>query len=108
MTDLVKHPNNVEEYNTVVQEAGDKLIVVDFSATWCGPCRMIAPKFAELSKKYTDVVFIHVDVDDLNKLPEVADVSGVPTFKYFKSGNKIASFSGANANKIEETINANK
>lgn len=68
---------------------------------------MIAPKFAELSAKYSDVVFIHVDVDELNTLPDVADVSGVPTFKYFKSGNKIVSFSGANAAKIEETIKAN-
>lgn len=83
---------------------------------------MIAPKFAEFSKKYTDAVFIHVDVDELNvrtliccwpnltqlqTLPDVADVSGVPTFKYFKGGNKIVVFSGANAAKIEETIKNN-
>jgi len=103
----VKHVKTVDEYNTLVQGSGSKLVVVDFSATWCGPCRMIAPKFAELSTKYTDAVFVHVDVDELNTLPDVADVSGVPTFKYFKNGSKVVAFSGANAAKIEDTIKSN-
>jgi len=103
----VHHVKTVDEYNNLVNNSSSKLVVVDFSATWCGPCRMIAPKFAELSTKYADAVFIHVDVDELNALPDVADVSGVPTFKYFKNGNKITTFSGANAQKIEDTIKAN-
>jgi len=103
----VIHVKTIEEYNATLQAAENKLVVVDFSATWCGPCRMIAPKFAEMSKKYTNVVFVHVDVDELNTLPDVADVSGVPTFKYFKNGSKVLQFSGANAGKIEDNIISN-
>ncbi len=59
------------------------------SAEWCGPCKFIAPTFEEYSKEYTDVVFIHVDVDVLDDLPDGADVRGVPTFKFFKDGKLL-------------------
>jgi thioredoxin 1 len=59
------------------------------SAEWCGPCKFIAPTFEEYSKEYTDVVFIHVDVDVLEDLPDGADVRGVPTFKFFKDGKLL-------------------
>lgn len=54
---------------------------------------MIAPKFSEFSNKYTNVTFVHVDVDEVNH-PDVAGVSGVPHFKFFKDGKLVTEFSG--------------
>ena len=73
-----------------------------------GPCKQIAPKFEEFSKTYTDVVFVHVDVDTLDELPDGGDVKGVPTFKFFKGGKLLESFSGANPNKLKESIEKHK
>ena len=92
-----------DEYNKLKSGAGG-LVVVDFSAEWCGPCKMIAPTFEALSKEHSDVVFIHVDVDTLEDLPDGADVRGVPTFKFFKAGKQLDTFSGANKDKLESNI----
>lgn len=49
-----------KEFDAKISGAGDKLVVIDYSTTWCGPCKVIAPKFDELSDKYSDSIFIKV------------------------------------------------
>ncbi|KAG2545172.1 hypothetical protein PVAP13_9KG412929 [Panicum virgatum] len=46
-------------------KSSGKLVVIDFSASWCGPCRFIEPAFKEMASRYTDVVFVKIDVDEL-------------------------------------------
>lgn len=47
-------------FDKTIQSAGGALVIVDYSTTWCGPCKVIAPKFDELSEKYPDAVFLKV------------------------------------------------
>ena len=47
-------------FDSTVSSAGPNLVIVDYSTTWCGPCKVIAPKFDELSDKYPDAVFLKV------------------------------------------------
>ena len=47
-------------FDSTIKSAGDSLVVVDYSTTWCGPCKVIAPKFDEFSEKYPDAVFLKV------------------------------------------------
>lgn len=84
--------------------AGTKLVVVDFYAVWCGPCRNIAPVFEQFAAKYPKAVFLKVDVD---KCPETAAANGVtamPTFIFFRNKTKIDSLKGANQADLEEKI----
>ena len=80
--------------------------LVDFSASWCGPCKRVEPVFKELAKENPTVKFIHVDVDEASDSMsnELENVSGVPHFELFHNGVRISQFSGANMNKIKESV----
>ena len=57
---VVEDISSTEEFEAALKEAGDALVVVDYSTSWCGPCKIIAPKFDEMSEKYTSVKFLKV------------------------------------------------
>lgn len=62
------------------------LAVADFFATWCGPCKMLAPIIEELSQELPDVKFYKIDVDKLRELAVEYSIRGVPTLIFFKNG----------------------
>jgi thioredoxin 1 len=73
----------------------DKPVVIDFFATWCGPCIRIAPAFEELSKKFTTVTFLKVDVDESEEIATKFSVSSLPTFVFLKNGVEVNRIEGA-------------
>ncbi|KAJ1500762.1 Thioredoxin-2 [Coelomomyces lativittatus] len=91
-----------EELNT--HKKSGSLVVVDFYAVWCGPCKMIAPKLEELSTKYTNVTFLKVDVDELQELATEYSITAMPTFILFKNESQLEVIVGSNVAKLEEAI----
>ncbi len=74
----------------------DKPVLVDFWATWCGPCRMIGPIVDELSEDYADkVVMVKIDIDNHSKVAQEYSVRNIPTILFFKNGEKVDKQVGA-------------
>ncbi|XP_040382183.1 thioredoxin H2-1-like [Oryza brachyantha] len=82
-----------------------KLVVIDFSASWCGPCKMIEPVFKEMSGRFTDVVFLKVDVDELAEVARTWRVEAMPTFVLARGGEEVGRIVGANKDELERSIN---
>ena len=68
----------------------EKKVLVDFNATWCGPCKMLAPVIEEISDEVKDVKFVSVDVDDEEELAEEYGVSTIPCLVLFDNGKEVS------------------
>ncbi|KAH8094694.1 putative thioredoxin [Cristinia sonorae] len=86
--------NSFEEFTALIN--GDKPIVIDFWATWCGPCRVISPIFEKLAPQFPQLGFYKVDVDEQSQISEEVDIRAMPTFAVFKNGQKVKELVGAN------------
>ena len=78
---------NAQEYEALV--ANNELVVIDFFATWCGPCKMLAPHLDELSARNPEVKIVKIDVDEETPLAIKYGVASIPTLILFKDGEKV-------------------
>ena len=83
----------------------DKLVLVDFFATWCGPCQMMAPHVEELAEEMDDVVIGKMNIDDNETTPTQFQVMSIPTIVFFKGGEVVAKVVGYQSKEaLEEKI----
>lgn len=101
----VKYLESVNEFQYLMNNIPNQVIVFDFTASWCGPCQAIAPHYKQLSMNYPEVLFFKVDIDDFPQLSTQLNVSGVPHFMFFINGRLEKQFSGANLPLLKQTVN---
>lgn len=103
---LAHEVESEDEFNDQLKNAGDKLVVVDFFATWCGPCNNIAKHVESLAQKYaSQVVVLKLNVDKVGDVANDFKVFGLPTFIFFKKGEVVQRWEGADIAAIEELTN---
>ncbi|ERN01363.1 hypothetical protein AMTRI_Chr03g147350 [Amborella trichopoda] len=76
-------------------KSSKKLIVIDFGAAWCGPCRVMEPFYKELATKFPDVEFVKLDVDELMDVADEWEIQAMPTFILVKQGRVVEKVVGA-------------
>ncbi|XP_008803913.2 TPR repeat-containing thioredoxin TDX isoform X2 [Phoenix dactylifera] len=81
-----------------------RLVILYFTATWCGPCRFMAPLYKSLAEKHRKVVFLKADIDELGVVAQSWNVSSVPTFFFVKNGKEIDKVVGADKSGLEGKI----
>lgn len=93
------------ELEQILEEAGNRLVVVDFYAEWCGPCKQIAPFVESLAKKAAGkVMFCKVNVELAPDLTAAREVRSMPTFLLFKNGELIKTIVGADKQALREQV----
>ncbi|MBO4467220.1 MAG: thioredoxin [Bacteroidales bacterium] len=97
--------------NTTFQELlqDTKLVVVDFWATWCGPCRMLSPILDEVEEEMSDkITVVKVNVDDADQIAMQYRIMSIPTLLFFKNGQIVDKTVGAMPkNQLIDKINSN-
>ncbi|XP_077562796.1 thioredoxin-like [Haemaphysalis longicornis] len=100
----VKQVTDDARFQAELSNAGASLVIVDFTASWCGPCQRMAPVFDSLSNKYTQAVFLKVDFDQCQDIAAAHGVTAVPTFIFFRAKAKLATLRGADPASLEAKI----
>jgi thiol-disulfide isomerase/thioredoxin len=99
---------NTQHFKQIIrnEDTENVLYVIDFHATWCGPCKKIAPDYTKLAEKYgKHMLFMKCDVDEAQELSDVFSIESLPTFVFGYNKNIIDKFEGANLKKVESKIN---
>ena len=89
---MLRHPNE-EDFNKKLDESS-KVVLVDFFATWCGPCQMLSPILEKISNSRADFDIIKVDVDEARKLAEKLGIEVVPTMFIYKDKKPVRKIEG--------------
>uniref|UniRef100_A0A7C9CHY0 Thioredoxin domain-containing protein n=2 Tax=Opuntia streptacantha TaxID=393608 RepID=A0A7C9CHY0_OPUST len=98
--------HNRSELETKLNAAAKlgRLAVLYFTATWCGPCRVISPVYVSLAEKYPNAVFLKIDIDEARDVASQRNISSVPTFFFIKDGKEIDKVVGADRSSLERMI----
>ena len=102
----IQYLETLEDFKKAIDS--ENLVSIDFTATWCGPCKTISPVFEQLAETHTNCDFYKVDVDDAEEIVSECNITSMPTFKFYKNGKEITTFTGSNSQLLQETVLNNK
>ena len=104
---MIKHVNS-QEFEEIMQDKNG-MYVVDFFATWCGPCKMLTPVFESVSEQFPDVTFCKIDIDENMEAAAAMRVAAVPTLLFIRHGEVTARTAGfMDEDELSEFVEENR
>lgn len=88
---MLIHLEKGQDFNSLIKNG---IVLVDFYATWCGPCKMLSPELEKLAEKRNDVTVLKVDIDQFEEIAAMYNVRVVPTLILFKDGANLSVSTG--------------
>ncbi|KAL9424672.1 hypothetical protein AB3S75_031735 [Citrus x aurantiifolia] len=85
-------------------KTSSQLMVIDFAASWCGPCKIMEPELRKMASTYSDVQFVKIDVDELSDVAQEFQVQAMPTFVLVKGGKEVEREIGARKDELLKKI----
>ena len=100
---MLKHINTAAEFEAAIKEG---TVLVDFFATWCGPCKMLSPVLEEVASENPNINVLKIDVDEVGELAARYGIQAIPTLMLFKDGQRVETRMGyQNKNQLVAFIN---
>ena len=103
--------NSPAEFESALEAAGDSLVIVDYATSWCGPCKVIAPKYEAMSEEFSDVKFFKVMGDsskEADTLMRSQGVKALPSFHFWKKKELVEKVGGAKPDALRTAIDKHK
>ncbi|XP_048378624.1 thioredoxin-like [Stegostoma tigrinum] len=100
----LKTINSKTQFDKYIKDAGERLVVIFFSGTWCETCQGLKPVMREIAQVNNLVHFYEVNVDDSEDTAEACDIIHIPTFQFYKLGKKVAEVLDDSRESVEEKI----
>ena len=107
MKGVVNEIESKEELEEYLVSNGDRMTIVKIATSFCGPCKLMKPKFELFAQNYSDALFLYVLSDKNEKTKALSDslkVSEVPSFRFFRSGEQVWQYAGASEKILRMTI----
>lgn len=101
---MVQQIKSADELETLIQSSKGKVVVIDYFATWCGPCVGFTPTYNKMSTEMPEVVFLKVDVDEVPEAADKAGIQSIPAFHVYLNGARQEIVVGAVETKLKEAI----
>eukprot|EP00286_Rhodomonas_abbreviata_P005735 CAMPEP_0181317860 /NCGR_PEP_ID=MMETSP1101-20121128/16695_1 /TAXON_ID=46948 /ORGANISM="Rhodomonas abbreviata, Strain Caron Lab Isolate" /LENGTH=222 /DNA_ID=CAMNT_0023425285 /DNA_START=33 /DNA_END=704 /DNA_ORIENTATION=+ len=96
-----------KDFDDCLSKAGEKLVVIDFHAQWCGPCKRVAPEYEALSKEFPQATFVKVDVDGNQETAQACRIKAMPTFQLYKKAALVKAIQGADIGALRQAVQEN-